>query len=104
MIEFEWDENKNEINKKKHKISFEEAKTVFYDEEALLIDDPEHSWEKERFIILGLSKKANLLVVCHCYRVSETVIRIISARKATKSESKQYHEWGEYYERGIWFF
>ena len=92
MIEFEWDENKNEINKKKHKISFEEAKTVFYDEEALLIDDPEHSWEEERFIILGLSKKANLLVVCHCYRVSETVIRIISARKATKSESKQYHE------------
>ena len=83
---------KKEINKKKHKISFEEAKTVFYDEEALLIDDPEHSWEKERFIILGLSKKANLLVVCHCYRASETVIRIISARKATKSESKQYHE------------
>ena len=83
---------KKEINKKKHKISFEEAKTVFYDEEALLIDDPEHSWEEERFIILGLSKKANLLVVCHCYRVSETVIRIISARKATKSESKQYHE------------
>ena len=92
MIKFEWDENKNEINKKKHKISFEEAKTVFYDEEALLIDDPEHSWEEERFIILGLSKKANLLVVCHCYRASETVIRIISARKATKSESKQYHE------------
>lgn len=95
MIRFEWDENKNEINKKKHKISFEEAKTVFYDEEALLIDDPEHSQEEERFIILGLSKKANLLVVCHCYRASDTVIRIISARKATKSETKQYNEWGE---------
>lgn len=91
-IRFEWDENKNEINKKKHKISFEEAQTVFYDEEALLIDDPEHSQEEERFIILGLSKKANLLVVCHCYRASDTVIRIISARKATKSETKQYLE------------
>ncbi len=90
MITFEWDEKKNEINKKKHKISFEEAKTVFYDEEALLIGDPEHSSEEERFIILGLSKKANLLVVCHCYRASETVIRIISARKATKTEEKQY--------------
>ncbi len=90
MINFEWDENKNEINKKKHKISFEEAQTVFYDEEALVIDDPEHSREEERFIILGLSKKANLLVVCHCYRASDTVIRIISARKATKNETKQY--------------
>ncbi len=89
-IIFEWDENKNSINKKKHKISFEEAKTVFYDPEALLIDDPEHSSEEERFIILGLSSKANLLVVCHCYRASETVIRIISARKATKNESTYY--------------
>ena len=89
---FEWDNNKDEINMKKHKISFEEAKTVFYDEEALVIDDPEHSQEEERFIILGLSKKANLLVVCHCYRASDTVIRIISARKATKSETNQYNE------------
>lgn len=90
ILKFEWDENKNEINKKKHKISFEEAQTVFYDSEALLIDDPEHSSEEERFIILGMSQKANLLVVCHCYRASETVIRIISARKATKTESDQY--------------
>lgn len=90
MIRFEWDNNKNEINKKKHKISFEEAKTVFYDSEALLIDDPEHSKDEERFIILGFSEKANLLVVCHCYRASETVIRIISARKATKNEKMQY--------------
>lgn len=89
-IKFEWDSNKNEINKKKHKISFEEAVTVFYDEEALLIDDPEHSQEEERFIILGMSKNANLLVVCHCYRASDTVIRIISARKATKNETNQY--------------
>lgn len=89
-IVFEWDENKNRINQGKHKISFEEAQTVFYDEEALVIDDPEHSEEEERFIILGLSKRANLLVVCHCYRASDTVIRIISARKATTAETRQY--------------
>lgn len=90
-IYFEWDENKNSINKQKHRISFEEASTVFYDENALLIDDPEHSGAEERFIILGNSFSANLLVVCHCYRESETVIRIISARKATKNETEQYY-------------
>lgn len=90
MIKFEWDENKNRTNQNKHGISFTEAQTVFYDDEALIIDDPEHSEEEERFIILGLSSKANLLVVCHCYRASETVIRIISARKATKTESQYY--------------
>lgn len=89
-IRFEWDENKNRINQRKHGISFDEAKTVFYDEEALVIDDPEHSEEEERFIILGLSAKANLLVVCHCCRDSDTVIRIISARKATRTEMKYY--------------
>lgn len=92
IIKFEWDENKNQKNQFKHKISFEEAKTVFYDEEALVIDDPEHSKEEERFIILGFSNKTNLLVVCHCYRESDTVIRIISARRATKTEAKQYYE------------
>ena len=91
-IRFEWDENKNTINKSKHKIAFEEAKTVFEDEDALVIDDPDHSEEEDRFIILGLSKKANLLVVCHCYRESDSVIRIISARKATKTETRQYNE------------
>lgn len=90
-IIFEWDDNKNIINKKKHNISFEEAQTVFYDDQALLIADPEHSENEERFIILGFSKKANLLVVCHCYRSAETVIRIISARKATKKESEEYY-------------
>ena len=89
---FEWDENKNKINKNKHKVSFEEAKTVFYDEKALVIDDPEHSKEEERFIILGESYRANLLVVCHCYRVSDTVIRIISARKANEEERRKYYE------------
>ena len=91
-LRFEWDPEKNEMNKKKHQISFEEAQTVFYDDEAKVIDDPEHSTEEERFIILGFSKKANLLVVCHCYRASETVIRIISARKATKTETRQYFQ------------
>ena len=91
-IRFEWDENKNGINKKKHNISFEEAMTVFYDEEALVIEDAEHSQEEERFIILGMSTSLKLLVVCHCYRDSDSVIRIISARKATKRESMQYYE------------
>ena len=89
-IKFEWDENKNRINQKKHGISFDEAKPVFYDEEALVIDDPEHSEEEDRFIILGLSSRANLLVVCHCCRDSDTIIRIISARKATRTESGYY--------------
>ena len=91
-IKFEWDEHKNKINKEKHKISFEEAETVFYDEGAIVIDDPDHSLEEDRFIILGLSTKANLLVVCHCYRASDTVIRIISARKATSAETSQYKD------------
>ena len=92
-IRFEWDENKNTINKRKHRISFEEAQTVFYDAEALVIPDPEHSQDEERFIILGMSRQAKLLVVCHCYRASETVVRIISARKATRNESAQYQGW-----------
>ena len=92
-IRFEWDENKNTINKRKHKISFEEAQTVFYDAEALVIPDPEHSQDEERIIILGMRRQANMLVVCHRYRESETVIRIISARKATRNESVQYQGW-----------
>lgn len=91
-LEFDWDEIKNEANKKKHGVSFEEAQSVFYDVEALLILDPEHSQEEDRFIILGFSDRARLLIVCHCYRESDTVIRIISARKATKNEAKQYSE------------
>jgi uncharacterized DUF497 family protein len=93
ILLFEWDENKNTINKSKHKVSFEEARSVFNDPDALLIDDPDHSELEERFIILGVSEKSNLLVVCHCYRQSETVIRIISARPATKRESEQYHDY-----------
>jgi len=89
-IYFEWDIHKNEINIRKHKISFEEAKTVFYDKNARIIADPEHSKDEDRFIILGLSESLRLLVVCHCYRQSDEVIRIISARKATKNETKYY--------------
>ncbi len=90
-IEFEWDANKASSNKKKHGISFEEAKSVFFDENAIVIHDPEHSEDEERFVILGLSTITRLLVVCHCYRKEESMIRIISARKATKKESMQYY-------------
>ncbi|PJZ23880.1 hypothetical protein CH352_18925 [Leptospira hartskeerlii] len=89
-IDFEWDPAKSTSNKRKHGISFEEAKTVFYDENARIINDPDHSENEERFIILGLSHKLNLLMVSHCYRSSKDIIRIISARKATKLELKQY--------------
>lgn len=89
-INFEWDKNKNALNQSKHKISFDEASSVFYDDNAILFDDPNHSKQEERFIIIGISEYANLLVVCHCYRSSETNIRIISARKATKTETKSY--------------
>ena len=89
-IQFEWDEDKNELNRKKHRISFDEAKTVFYDPEALLIHDPDHSEDEERFIIMGISQTLRILVVCHCYRSNEEVIRIISARKANRDEITQY--------------
>ena len=91
-LSFEWDPNKDQSNRRKQGVSFQEASTVFQDENALVIDDPEHSEEEERFIILGYSLRANLLVVCHCYRESESVIRIISARKATRNEARQYYE------------
>ena len=91
MIRFEWDPNKERINRQKHGITFAEAQTVFYDSEALVIDDPAHSETEDRFIILGMSNQAKLLVVCHCYRVSDEVIRIISARKATRTETSQYY-------------
>jgi hypothetical protein len=89
---FKWDENKNRINRKKHNLSFEEAKTVFYDTEAILFDDPDHSESEERFLILGFSEKARLCLVSHCYREDDSVIRIISARKATQSEIDFYNE------------
>lgn len=89
-IGFEWDEHKNRINVTKHRVSFEEALTVFADEEALVIPDDAHSTDEERFVILGMSYKANILLVCHCYRESASIIRIISARRATERETRQY--------------
>ena len=89
-MQFEWDPKKNELNKKKHGISFEEAQTVFYDECAILFDDPDHSEEEDRFLILGLSQRENLCIVSHCYRGADEIIRIISARKATKTETNYY--------------
>ena len=88
-LKFEWDENKNISNQKKHGVSFEEAKTVFSDELGRLIHDPDHSEGEERFILMGVSSQHDLLTVCHCERDSDT-IRIISARKADKFERKQY--------------
>jgi uncharacterized DUF497 family protein len=90
-INFEWNATKAALNKKKHSVSFDEAKTVFFDENAIVIDDPEHSDDEARFVILGISAVARLLVVCHCFRQNDSVIRIISARKATKRESMQYY-------------
>ncbi|MBR2543328.1 BrnT family toxin [Candidatus Saccharibacteria bacterium] len=91
MIQFEWDNFKNRLNIAKHKVSFEEASTVFYDTNAILFDDPSHSMSEERFLILGLSRKARICIVSHCYRKNDEVIRIISARRATKSEIDYYN-------------
>ena len=89
-IRFDWDPRKAAANLKKHKVSFEEAKSAFYDERAKLIEDPDHSADEERFILLGLSHLIRVVVVCHCYRGDDNVIRIISARKATTEELKAY--------------
>ncbi len=91
-ISFTWDENKNLINQKKHGVSFEEAQAVFYDDHALEYYDPDHSQEEDRFILLGMSTGARVLVVCHCYRSQGGIIRIISARKATSNERRAYEK------------
>ena len=90
MFSFDWDENKNRINLEKHGITFEEASTVFFDDRAILFDDPEHSIDEDRFLLLGMSETAKVCIVCHCYRESDTVIRIISARQATRKEEERY--------------
>jgi len=89
-IIFEWDNNKEKSNKRKHGISFDEARTAFYDENAIQYFDPDHSDEEDRFILLGISFKLKVLVVCHCFRKNDSVIRIISARKADKDEEYEY--------------
>ena len=90
-MRFEWDQRKNAANRRKHGGSFEEAATVFADEHALLIADPDHSEDEDRFVLLGLCSLLRMLVVCHCYQETEEVVRIISARKATRSERLHYN-------------
>ena len=89
-LSFIWDENKSKSNQKKHGVSFDEAKTVFFDENAVEFPDPDHSKDEDRFILLGFSFKLRTLVVCYCYRENNSFIRIISARKATNKERLSY--------------
>lgn len=94
-MRFEWNPAKASANRKKHQVSFEEAKTVFFDDFAVQFFDDDHTDEEDRFIMLGMSSNARLLVVCHCERAEGEVIRIISARKATRGEAAFY--------RGGWY-
>ena len=89
-IRFEWDKSKAALNRRKHGVSFEEAQTVFYDEYAIEFFDPDHSEREDHFIMLGMSFTLRVLVVCHCFREAQSGIRIISARKATHHEARQY--------------
>ena len=86
---------KEKINQRKHGVSFAEAKSVFLDDEALLIPDPDHSLDEDRFVLLGMSHKARVLLVCHCYRENDQVVRLISARKADQQESREYFSKGD---------
>ena len=89
-LRFNWDEAKNRENIKKHAISFDEAQTAFFDAHAARFFDPDHSQDEDRFLLLGVSSQLRVLVVSHCYRENDTVIRIISARKADQHETKDY--------------
>lgn len=91
-VKFEWNPAKASENYKKHGIGFEEASTVFFDEHTKVASDPEHSHEEDRFLAVGFSAKQRLLIVVHCYREVDEVIRIISARKLNKSERQQFEE------------
>ena len=93
QIHFEWDDRKNISNKKKHGIFFEEAESVFQDANGRLIADPDHSEDEDRFVLLGMSEALRLLVVCHCYKENDSLIRIISARKAKHYEFKIYEDY-----------
>ena len=95
MLDFDWDESKSTANKRKHGVSFDEAQTVFFDDDALEYSDPDHSDEESRFLLLGRSIRLRLLIVCHCFRRSDAVIRIISARKATPPERRAYSRRGK---------
>ena len=89
-LRVEWDERKEKANIKKHGVSFNEGRTIFYDENAIQFFDPAHSKDEDRFILLGISFNLRILVVCHCFRERETVVRIISARKADRDEENEY--------------
>lgn len=89
-VRFEWDARKNRENLRKHGVSFDEAQTVFLDENAIRFFDPDRSANEDRFLMLGISFRLRVLVVCHCYRADDTVIRIISARRANRKEEKVY--------------
>lgn len=89
-LRFTWDEGKSRTNRRKHGVSFEEAQTAFLDEHARVYFDPDHSADEDRFILLGLSALLRVLVVCHCHRDDDQVVRIISARRATKAEQASY--------------
>ncbi len=89
-LRFKWDQRKNSANKRKHGVSFEEARTVFYDDRALLLEYVDEEHDEDRFVLLGLSAGLRTLVVCHCYREEDLLIRIISARKANREERRDY--------------
>ena len=91
-LRFEWDAKKAAENKRKHGVSFQEGETVFADEFAILLDDPDHSSEEARFLLLGLSARLRTLVVSHCYRKADDVVRLISARRATRAERDVYNQ------------
>jgi uncharacterized DUF497 family protein len=92
-LRFEWDPAKDRSNQRKHGVSFDEARTAFIDEHGRLMHDPDHSAEEDRFVLMGFSSAQRLLVVCHSYRRGDDVIRIISARKATRKERATYAQW-----------
>ena len=92
QLRFEWDERKSTVNRRKHGAPFEEARTVFLDEDALMRPDEDHSGDEDRFVLLGLSARLRTLVVCHCYREGDEVIRLISARRANAFERQQYED------------
>ena len=91
-LRFDWDARKNAANKRNHGVSFEEARTAFYDDRALLIKDPDEDDEEDRFVLLGISAALRMLVVCHCYREKDSLIRMISARKANRKEREDYEK------------
>jgi uncharacterized protein len=93
LVRFEWDGNKNAANRRKHGVSFEEARTAFLDDNARVIPDPDHSEDEDRFVLIGLSISLRVLVVCHCHRQTEEIVRIISARRADQNETRQYQWW-----------